>query len=44
MVTVTCPWCEDDVPVEPAASELRCEQCAVRVEFAPAPEPAALAA
>jgi hypothetical protein len=37
MITVTCPWCEGDISIEADERDLACDQCAVRVEFAPDP-------
>jgi hypothetical protein len=35
MITVDCPCCDGAIRIEPDAAELRCDECAVRVEIAP---------
>jgi endogenous inhibitor of DNA gyrase (YacG/DUF329 family) len=42
MTLVECPLCDRPVPFEPAAAELDCPACGVRLELA-ADEPATLA-
>jgi hypothetical protein len=39
MTSLTCPWCEDELPfeVDAAADELVCSACQTRVAFAPDP-------
>ena len=43
MLTVECPWCAAPLTVDDDRADLKCDACAIRVEFAPNP-PIALAA
>jgi hypothetical protein len=39
MITLECPWCEDEAAfeVDPAEDELVCSACNTRMAFAPDP-------
>lgn len=40
MVVISCPWCEEDAPVDVASfsHEFRCEQCGTTALLAEDPE------
>jgi hypothetical protein len=44
MITFDCPWCAGALAASAELEELDCETCGVRVEIAPDPQPAVLAA
>ena len=45
MITIECSWCETDLVLESIdATAAECPDCLVTVEFAPDPEPLAIAA
>jgi hypothetical protein len=45
MITIECSWCEADLILEQLdAATVECPDCQVTVEFAPDPEPLAIAA
>lgn len=45
MITIECSWCDADLTLERIdATSVECPDCLVSVEFAPDPEPLALAA
>lgn len=45
MITLECPWCDADLTIDSLEQPtLDCPDCRVTVEFAPDPDPIALAA
>ncbi len=44
MTTIECPWCDAPLELEFPATELACDGCLVRVEFAADPAPVLAAA
>ncbi len=45
MITFECAWCDTDLALDSLdATSVECPECLVTVEFAPDPEPLALAA
>jgi hypothetical protein len=45
MITIECTWCEAELVLESLdASSVDCADCRITVDFAPDPEPIALAA
>jgi len=35
MLTMECPWCDDQMIVDAAMADVTCDTCSVRVEIAP---------
>jgi primosomal protein N' len=43
MITIECPFCDEPVRMDRDADAVRCEACAVELEFAPDPAVAVVA-